>query len=79
MAAGILSKPGTKFGPCRKCSHLDCAQTRLMAKSVCKFCNRVIGYGTRFVTSPTTRRHAHEDCVESAVFNKDARHEEFTS
>lgn len=49
MAAGFLSKPGTKFGPCKElCSHKDCQETRSMAKALCKYCNKPIGYDRGF-------------------------------
>lgn len=59
MAAGILSAPGTKLGPCKskdlfstpECKHKDCAQIRLMADTLCTVCLKTIGYETRFYES----------------------------
>jgi hypothetical protein len=49
MAAGILSKPGTEYGPCAKeCQHTDCRKTREMAEARCTICRKPIGYDTRF-------------------------------
>ena len=49
MAAGMLSEPGSKYGPCEgKCHHSDCAETRRMAKSKCFVCGKPIGYGVPF-------------------------------
>jgi hypothetical protein len=49
MAAGVLPKPGTKFGPCKKaCVHRDCILTRKMAEAKCPKCGQPIGYGVGF-------------------------------
>jgi len=49
MAAGILSAPGTKIGPCKKsCKHKDCAEIKTMAATACTVCLKNIGYDTRF-------------------------------
>jgi len=50
MAAGILPKPGTKYGPCKKkaCGHTDCARTRLDSQAVCRICQKAIGYNVRY-------------------------------
>ena len=49
MAAGILSKPGTKNGPCEgPCQHRDCAETKLWAMLCCRICKERIGYDKRF-------------------------------
>jgi hypothetical protein len=50
MAAGVLSKPGSKHGPCKKapCKHTDCAYTRTIAGKSCRICTKPIGYGARF-------------------------------
>lgn len=49
MAAGILPKPGTNYGPCeRACAHIDCNCTRRMAKAPCGICGKRIGYDTPF-------------------------------
>ena len=67
MAAGILPKPGTKHGPCKRCEHIDCRQTRRDAESLCRVCQRPIGYQTRFYreTDPPGRNNlVHAACVE---------------
>lgn len=49
MAAGNLPEPGTKWGPCMDaCAHLDCAETRTMAKTACAICGDPIGYDSPF-------------------------------
>lgn len=49
MAVGVLPEPGTKFGPCvPECSHRDCAQTRMIAASLCRMCDEAIGYEKGF-------------------------------
>jgi len=65
MAAGTLSAPGTKYGPCKKtCKHLDCAKTRLMADELCRHCLNPIGYEVRFYQlDDKTLVHAH--CIET--------------
>ena len=53
MAAGYLSAPGTKHGPCQMCDHRDCAHTRRMAAAVCRHCKKPIGYDVGFFMDPT--------------------------
>lgn len=49
MAAGVLSEPGTQYGPCiEDCKHVDCAATRRHAAVICPDCHKPIGYGNRF-------------------------------
>lgn len=49
MAAGILSGPGTEYGPCEgECQHRDCGETRRMAEAECAHCDKPIGYDVRF-------------------------------
>jgi hypothetical protein len=62
MAAGVLPKPGTQYGPCdasASCGHADCAETVRESMAVCTICGRPIGYGTRFyqVREPDERVH----------------------
>ncbi len=75
MAAGVLPKPGTKLGPCKggKCGHFDCRETISFAESPCRFCERRIGYGVRFVRARFDGCLAHERCLEEAVERNDAR------
>jgi hypothetical protein len=41
----MLPEPGTEYGPCEKsCDHKDCAWTRKAAESICRFCDKPIGY-----------------------------------
>jgi hypothetical protein len=65
MAAGILSIPGTQFGPCADaCHHSDCASTRMIAESVCRFCDKEIGFDTRFYND---NGYVHASCLEDAI------------
>ncbi len=53
MAWAILSRPGTKYGPCKKeCKHVDCAETRRQAAALCGYCGKPIGYGYKFSETP---------------------------
>lgn len=70
MAAGQLSKPGSEHGPCVKpCGHIDCKQTREMARSECKYCRAEIGYSRRFFI---LEKHMGEDvlCHEGCAFDE---------
>lgn len=65
MAAGVLSKPGTKFGPCEnQCKHKDCAVIRLMADTLCSVCLETIGYDKRFYELDD-KTLVHALCIES--------------
>jgi hypothetical protein len=67
MAAGILPKPGSKAGPCRKnCQHIDCAETRERASSQCLYCRLPIGYDVRVYQHGDYTVHArcHEDAAD---------------
>jgi len=71
MAAGILPKPGMKLGPCRKpCSHRDCAESRRMAATICRFCGLAVGYNTRFYNADGL---CHADCLEDAPVPQEAQ------
>lgn len=49
MAAGILPpETGSEFSPCLKCEHVDCAAVRVTAGSICRHCDKPIGWETRF-------------------------------
>lgn len=66
MAAGRLSAPGTKYGPCEKeCGHKDCAETRSMAQVVCHYCEEPIGYERGFYKSDGDL--VHSSCLEDAI------------
>jgi hypothetical protein len=66
MAAGILPKPGSKVGPCKRCEHVDCGETRARAESKCIYCQAVVGYGVRVYQHGDYTVHArcHEDAAE---------------
>ena len=66
MAAAILSKPGTKVGPCAEsCHHKDCAETRGQAVALCVYCGKPIGYDARFYQEGNALAHA--ECSEEAA------------
>lgn len=66
MAASMLPKPGSKFGPCQpSCAHRDCAITTRMAGEACRFCDKAIGYDTRFFTDPKNTRDVRGDSPEA--------------
>ena len=69
MAAASLSPPGTEFGPCEDaCGHRDCARTRQMAATVCRFCEKPIGYDRRFYQGPEGPDDLdHASCLEDSL------------
>jgi len=70
MAAGVLSEPGTKFGPCKKsCEHRDCAAARVTAEAPCGVCSEPIGYDRAFYrgTPDTVSGYSHAVCLEDAL------------
>ena len=36
------------------CAHVDCAESRMLASSVCRLCSDTIGYDVRFYRDPET-------------------------
>lgn len=68
MAPGKLPAPGTEYGPCEgKCKHLDCKETRSMARTTCRHCHREIGYDRLFFVldqKGVAKVLAHADCHE---------------
>jgi hypothetical protein len=65
MAATWITKPGTKFGPCKssRCGHVDCTALRQTAKCVCKFCETEIGFDRRFYKDDV-HGVCHASCLE---------------
>jgi hypothetical protein len=66
MAASRLSKPGTEYGPCESCEHIDCLQTRNMARKQCHYCEQEIGFDNRFYQLED-KSLVHADCHEFAI------------
>jgi hypothetical protein len=67
MGYSIIGRPGTEFGPCSPtivdgqeypCQHIDCAQLRAWAETICEICGEPIGYGEKM-----TRSDDHDDVV----------------
>lgn len=70
MSAGRLPAPGTEYGPCETCEHLDCTATREQARTICHYCVGVIGYENRYYNDETPsgeRTLVHADCLEKAL------------
>lgn len=68
MAAIRLPRPGTELGPCAEpCSHTDCAASRAMAESVCRYCGEPISYGRMFYDAESGPGYVHATCVEEPV------------
>jgi hypothetical protein len=65
MAAGVLSAPDTEFGTCAEpCLHTDCAETRSIAETICRFCDKPIGYLRRFYNDAG---YVHASCLEDSI------------
>ena len=63
MAASVIPKAGSKYGHCEEgCDHIDCAEQRDMASSVCNECDEPIGYEARFYRDEYGLYHAR--CLE---------------
>lgn len=81
MAAGMLSSPGTEYGPCENdCDHRDCAATRTMAATVCRICKVQIGYDRRFYSEGdpakmVRRGLVHAVCLHEEIESLEARGE----
>ncbi len=70
MAAGILPKPGSTAGPCAtRCDHIDCAETRGRAASICLYCRQAVGYGVRVYQHGEYTVHArcHEEAADGGA------------
>lgn len=70
MAAGVLSEPGSKHGPCAEaCEHVDCDGTRNIAEFECHYCEQLIGYERRFYSEHDgdRTRYVHAPCAEDAA------------
>lgn len=65
MAASVIPAPGTKYGPCKSCKHIDCAESRRMAESICTVCAKPIGYQVRYCRDDDAVEGAlaHEGCL----------------
>lgn len=64
MAAGVISKPGTKYGPCAdECQHRDCSSLRYTAASTCRICQKPIDYEVAFYGE--WQGYVHAVCLEA--------------
>jgi hypothetical protein len=80
MASSTLPRPGTLHGPCVDftCKHRDCAATRAIAGSLCRYCDDTIGYENPFYEvyrsdDGKDRDYAHASCHERAVAKEETR------
>jgi hypothetical protein len=76
MASSILPEPGSTFGPCKKCNHKDCNQTRAEAASLCRFCQKPIEFNVSYYVDPQDRAEhklVHATCLEESVERKGYR------
>lgn len=74
MAAGYLSPPGAKYGPCRgTCKHKDCAETRETSARSCELCGEPIGYDKNFYQAEQWRKLTHAVCLETQVEQETTR------
>jgi len=72
MAAGYLPETGSEFGPCADaCEHSDCAQTKRMLLTVCRWCDLAIGYRAFYNDTPDGEpawsRMVHAVCHEETL------------
>ena len=72
MAAGVLQRPGSRYGPCEsECSHRDCALTRRMAAFACVLCDEPIGYNSRFYNLGGAPNDGAEELVHAACAERE--------
>jgi hypothetical protein len=69
MAATRVPSPGSTYGPCELgCKHIDCADSRMIAGSVCRLCGEAIHYDVRYYGDPdTAKAFVHACCLEATV------------
>lgn len=65
MATALIPAVGSEYGPCERCSHIDCAAIREMARSICPICEIPMGYGTHYYEENGSPVHA--ECYEVKV------------
>ncbi len=64
MSAIGLPKPGTEYGPCEtECQHIDCAETRKQAATICDLCPEPIGYDRPFYQRESWTVLTHQLCM----------------
>lgn len=81
MAAGRLTAPGTKHGPClHRCNHTDCKSTREMAAVECRICDEPIGYERSFFQEKAWTVLVHASCLYQELVDQERRdeHERFS-
>lgn len=71
MAAGVLPpESGSEFSPCAKCEHRDCSATRFIAGSLCRRCEKPLGWDVRYYVESTESgpvTWVHALCEELAI------------
>lgn len=78
MASASIPAPGTEYGPCASlCGHIDCAESRALAESACRFCGNPIGYGTDYYRDEDGVGYVHALCLEQQAERdeKERRHD----
>jgi hypothetical protein len=64
MSTCALPEPGTEYGPCvGVCQHIDCAETRKQAETLCDLCSEPIGYGRQFFQRDAWTVLTHARCM----------------
>ncbi len=67
MAAEYTPQRNSQYAPCEPtCNHIDCMETRKMINSVCHFCCKSIGYGTR-IYNEIDGGYVHAECLETQL------------
>lgn len=73
MGYGFMPTKRSKYAPCAKCEHTDCAQGREDIVHPCRFCQKPIGWGSRYYFEseypyPSGRpAPVHADCLEDEI------------
>lgn len=68
MAAGRISPPGAKYGPCQdECKHRDCKNSRETSEQPCEVCGEPIGYDKSFYQAENWTKLTHAVCLETQI------------
>lgn len=50
-------EPGTKDGPCVRCTHPECVELRSVVDRACTICGKAVGYAMPFVEEGSEVTH----------------------
>jgi len=67
MGAMLIPKQGTPGGPCKEkdCGHRDCRMSWNMVLTVCRLCNKLVGFDTwMYADDVTEGGYVHALCLE---------------